>query len=628
MLLGILFVAFLLVQTRYSQQQQVAEAMKQDSIQKAHATYVQDSITQARKLQAEAEKISLAQRDTSALQNMDAAQISALEDSLRILKQKQVMGPFAGAVGGNEENYILENDDLKLEFTNRGGKIKTAELKKYKDYKGGILDLISGNNNKFGYTFYFNNDKLINTDSLYFTPIAGADGRSVTFRLDAGDGRYFDQIYSFNDTSYLVDYTIQLTGFNNVIPSSLPVLILNWQNEMHEQEKNIDYERQYSKLYFSYANGDMDYKNSNGDISFDSKVKWVSCQQQFFNATLIAKTNFENQGKLNVYAEDTSSFVKLCNAELYINYNNQPSFSFPMQFYLAPNDYADLKKLDIGLEDIVPTGTGLIRWINQGVILPLFNFLGSIASNYGLVILLLTLVIKLALTPLTYRSYLSMAKMRVLQPELAEIKEKYKDDQARFGQEQLKLYRKAGVNPLGGCLPTLLSMPILISVFRLFPGNIDLRQSSFLWARDLSTYDDLIHWGANIPFIGMHISIFCLLMTISSIMYVQINMTNATSLPKEMKFMQYVMPLFFFFFLNSSPAGLTYYYFISNMVTFGQQWAIRKFFINDAAIHAKIQENKAKPVKKSGFQARLEEAMKQQQRMKQTKDQQQKNKKK
>ena len=227
----------------------------------------------------------------------------------------------------------------------------------------------------------------------------------------------------------------------------------------------------------------------------------------------------------------------------------------------------------------------------------------------------MTLIIKLALSPLTYRSYLSMAKMRVLQPEIAEMKEKYKDDQQKQGAEQLKLFRKAGVNPLGGCIPTLLSMPILISLFRFFPGAIELRGKSFLWADDLSTYDDLIHWGFDLPFLGSHLSIFCVLMTVSSILYVRMNMSNATGMAKEMQFMQYIFPIFFLFFLNNYPAGLTFYYFVSNMTTFGQQFAIRRFFINDEAIHAKIQENKAKPTKKSRFAQRLEDAMKQQQEM-------------
>lgn len=624
-LLGILFVGFLVIQTRQSQNEQIAQAMYQDSLKLAKQKQTADSIASAKK--AEALKVqALADSAKVDIQSLTTDKIAQLEDSLKTLKQQQILGPFANAVKGIEEETVLENEDLKLIFSNKGGKIKTAELKKYKNYSGSPLLLIDGNQNKFGYTFYFNSDKLINTDSLYFTPIINNSGKSVTFRLAAGEGKYFDQIYTFNDTSYLVDYSIKLTGFHDVIPAQLPILILNWNNEMHEQEKNIEYERQYSKLYFSYANGDLDYKSANGQLDFDSKVKWVSCQQQFFNATLIAKTQFDNQGHIAVYSEDSSKFVKQCATELYIPFSGQPNFEFPMQLYLAPNDFHQLKSLDIGLEDIVPTGTGIIRWINQKVILPLFNWLGGFVSNYGLVILLLTLIIKIALTPLTYRSYLSMAKMRVLNPELTELREKHKNDQAALGQEQLKLYRKAGVNPLGGCLPTLLSMPILIAVFRLFPGNVDLRQSSFLWANDLSTYDDLIHWGFNLPFIGQHLSIFCILMTVSSVMYVRMNMATASSLPKEMKFMQYVMPFFFFFFLNSSPAGLTYYYFISNMVTFGQQWAIRKFFINDEAIHAKILENKAKPVKQSGFQKRLEEAMKQQQKVKQLRENQKKKK--
>ncbi|MFN0275242.1 MAG: membrane protein insertase YidC [Chitinophagales bacterium] len=618
-LIGVLFVGFLLVQSYYSQQermQQAIEKHRQDSIALLKK---QDSIVQAQKVEEQVVK--------NVEQNITSAPVANINDSLLQLRKLQAMGPFANAVNGIEDFPVLENDDLKITFSTKGGHIQTVELKKYKDYKGEPLDLVNSSNNKFGYTFYFNENKIINTDSLYFEAMPGSDGKSITFRLPAGDGKYFDQLYSFNDTSYLVDYSINLNGFNSVIPSSMPLLILNWQNEMQKQEKSTEFERQYSKLYFSYANGDLDYKSANGKIEFDSKVKWVSCQQQFFNATLIAQNTFDNQGSINVYAEDTSSFLKLCNTELYIPFNNQAAFNFPMQLYLAPNEYAAMKQLDIGLQDVIPMGTGLIRWLNQWLIVPIFNWLGNFVTNYGLTILLLTLVIKLILTPLTYRSYLSMAKMRVLQPEMTEIREKYKEDQAKLGQEQLKLFRKAGVNPLGGCIPTLLSMPILIAVFRLFPGSIDLRQQGFLWANDLSTYDDILSFGTNIPFVGQHISLFCVLMTISSVMYVRINMAQAASLPKEMKFMQYLMPLFFFFFLNSSPAGLTYYYFVSNMVTFAQQWGIRKFLINDATIHAKIQENKAKPVKQSGFQKRLEEAMKQSQRIKETREQQKKKKK-
>jgi YidC/Oxa1 family membrane protein insertase len=397
---------------------------------------------------------------------------------------------------------------------------------------------------------------------------------------------------------------------------------------MQEQEKALKYERQYSKLYFSDVDGDVDYKNTNGELKFETPVKWVSCQQQFFNTTLIAKESFDRKGKIEVFADDTSAFVKSCNTELYLTYDGKKDFTVPMQWYIAPNDYQSLNSMDLGMETIIPTGSGFIGWINTHAIIPLFNWLSGMISNYGLIILLMTLIIKLALTPLTYKSYLSMAKMRVLNPELTEIREKYKDDQARLGQEQLKLYRKAGVNPMGGCIPTLLSMPILIAMFRLFPGTIDLRQQSFLWADDLSTYDDIISWGSSIPLIGNHISIFCILMTLSSVLYIRMNMQNTAQLQGPMKTVQYLTPVFFFFFLNSSPAALTYYYFVSNIVTFGQQWTIRRFFINDDDIHKKIQENKAKPEKqKSGFAKRLEDAMKQQQKMREVQQNQPKKKK-
>jgi len=625
-LLGVLLIGFFFMQSRYSAQERIEQAKKQhieDSIKKATQPKIDSALIE--KQQAE---ITAAPVIPDSLKNtLSAEQVKKLEDSLSRLKLQTAFGSFGSYMNREEQTYTMENELLKITFSNKGGVIQTAELKNYKDYKGGPLDLISGKENQFNYSFFYNGDKLIKTSELYFDAVPAADGKSITFKIDAGNGALFEQVYRFTETDYLVDYDFKMTGFDEIIPSKNPSIQLSWQNDMHEQEKNIDYERQYSKLYFSYQNGDVDYKNTNGDLKFESGVKWVSCQQQFFNSTLIAKNNFENGGYIKVFADDSSHYVKRCNTELYIAFNNDKSFEFPMQWYLAPNEYKPIKALDLGMETIIPTGSGFIGWLNEKLIMPLFHGLSNVIGNYGLIILLMTLIIKLALTPLTYRSYLSMAKMRVLNPEMAEIREKYKDDQAKLGQEQLKLFRKAGVNPLGGCIPTLLSMPILIAMFRLFPGSIELRQQSFLWANDLSTYDDLIHWGINIPFIGQHLSIFCVLMTISSIMYIRMNMQNSAQLAGPMKTIQYITPVFFLFFLNSSPAGLTYYYFVSNITTFAQQWGIRRFFINDDDIHKKIQENKAKPTKaKSGFAKRLEDAMKQSQAMRDAKDKQKKKK--
>ncbi len=625
-LLGVLLIGFFIMQSRFANEQRVVAAKQQqieDSIKRVEQHRL-DSIALANQ---KADTTTASKQKSDVIVSASPEKFNEIKDSTQIAELVSIYGNLWTAFKGTETKHILENEFLKLTFSNKGGRIVEAELKKYKNYEGGKLDLISGDENKFNFNFYASGDKLIQTSELYFEAIPSADGKGITFKADAGNGRTLEQIYTFNDTTYLLDYNLKMTGFDRFIPANRRNIELVWQNDMHEQEKNITYERQYSKLYFSYTNGDVDYKNTNGEIKFNSKVKWVSCQQQFFNTTLIAKNEFESGGYINVFSDDTTQYVKRCNTKLNIPFNNGASFEFPMQWYIAPNEYKPIAALDLGLETIIPTGSGFIGWLNEKLIMPLFHWLSGGIQNYGLIILLLTLIIKLALTPLTYRSYLSMAKMRVLNPEVAEIREKYKDDQAKLGQEQLKLFRKAGVSPLGGCIPTLLSMPILIAMFRLFPGSIELRQESFLWAKDLSTYDDIIHWGINIPFLGQHLSIFCVLMTISSIMYIRMNMQNSTQLAGPMKTVQYITPVIFLFFLNSSPAGLTYYYFVSNITTFGQQWLIRRFFINDEEIHRRIQENKAKPEKaKSGFAKRLDSAMKQSQALREAREKQNKKK--
>jgi len=627
-LLGVLIIAFFFMQSRYANEARVAQAKKQhteDSIKRVQA--IKDSILalqNPKKTDAVTTTISAAIPE-----NLSAEEKKHLEDSLAMVRNRSMYEYFSPVMSGTEKLDTIESDVLRLVLSNKGGRIVRAELINYKSYDGSALDLIAGTKNRFNYNFYYSDNKMMNTEEMYFTPHILENGAGISYTAVLANGAKLIQNYTFTGTNYLLDYTVSFEGFRDVIPGRDPVIILNWKNRMQEQEKNVKYERQYSKLYFSDADGDIDYKGANGELKFEEQVKWVSCQQQFFNTTLIAKENFEQNGHIKVYADDTAHFVKDCQAELYLRFNGQDKFEFPMQWYIAPNVYDDLKALDLGMETIVPTGSGFIGWINKVAIMPLFNWLSSFIGNYGLIILLLTIAIKLALTPLTYTSYLSMAKMRVLNPEMAEIREKYKDDQAKLGQEQLKLFRKAGVNPLGGCIPTLLSMPILIAMFRLFPGSIQLRQESFLWADDLSTYDDLIQFGFTIPLVGAHISIFCILMTISSVMYIRMNMQNATTLTGPMKTVQYITPVFFFFFLNSSPAGLTYYYFVSNLVTFGQQWGIRKFLISEADIHKKIQENKARPEKsKSGFGKRLEDAMRQSQQLREAQKNQTKNKKK
>ncbi|MFN3940633.1 MAG: membrane protein insertase YidC, partial [Chitinophagales bacterium] len=340
-LLGALFIGYLTIQSNIAQKARVQEAMQQDSIRVANEMRVADSLNKIK-----AQKIAWVKQnaDTTiiAVDSLSESELLGIYEkltnntleavSVEADTAKTFSGPFANALQGTPELHVLENDNLRITFNTKGGSVQQVELKKYKNYHGGPLFLVDGNTNYFHYTFYYDNDKVLVSDNLYFTVAEHTPGKSITFRASAGEGKYFDQIYTFNDTAYLLDYKVKLTGFNEVIPATLPFLKLNWQNDMMEQEKNIKYERQYSKFYFSYANGDIDYKSSNGKIDFDAGVKWLSCQQQFFNTTLIAKNSFDNQGNLQVYVnEDTSAYVKRCNAELYITYNNQPHFEVPMQ---------------------------------------------------------------------------------------------------------------------------------------------------------------------------------------------------------------------------------------------------------------------------------------------------------
>ncbi|HMU68470.1 MAG TPA: membrane protein insertase YidC, partial [Chitinophagales bacterium] len=429
-LLGALIIAFFFVQSRYADNARVAEAAKQqteDSIKR-----VQDSLAKLELPKETAKQETTISALPDSLKNkMKPEEAKRLEDSLAAVQRANVFGSFTPVMQGKEEITTLENDKLILKLSNKGGRIVQAEIKDHKNYHGGLVDVIGGDNNRFNYNFYYEDNKMMNTEEMYFTPSLSSDGKTLTYTAKLSNGASLEQIYSFTNTEYLVDYNVRFNGFRNVIPGRDPVIILNWRNEMQEQEKNIKYERQYSKLYFGTEDGDVDYKNTNGDLKFEDRIKWVSCQQQFFNATLIAKESFEKNGKIDIFADDTSRFVKRCNTELYLTFNGKDSYEFPMQWYLAPNQYDELKALDLGIETIIPTGSGFIGWINKTAIMPLFHWLSGMISNYGLIILLMTLILKLALSPLTYRSYLSMAKMRVLNPEVAELREKYGDDQAK-----------------------------------------------------------------------------------------------------------------------------------------------------------------------------------------------------
>lgn len=526
------------------------------------------------------------------------------------------------AVAQEEVTSVLENDRLKLTLSNLGGQVLSAVVKTETTYSGQPVMLFSKSN--FGLEFV-SNGKNVNTNQLYFSRIDSVPNQ-LTFRYAEADGSYIDFIYSLPQGSNKVDFNINLKGYSQKIPGSTTDLNLVWNTRLLQQEKDLKSERNYSTVYYKTTAGDVDYlsETETAEKSVEEKVEWVSFKQHFFSAALISKEGF-NKGTAKIATTSSSDYVKDYSAKLSLPYKPSDVNSYDLTYYFGTNKFSELKSQGYSLEKQVKMGWGPLKWINRYLVLPIFDFFNSFNLSYGLIILLLTLILKGVLFPFTYKSYLSMAKMRVLKPEMDEIKAKVgEDNQALLQQEYLKLYKQAGVNPLGGCLPMLFQMPFILAFFYFFPNLFELRHESFLWMTDLSTYDDIIKFP-KIPLLGWdHISLMCLLMTSSTLIYTYYN-NQTSNVQGQMKYIGYITPLIFFGVLNSYPSGLNYYYFCANILTFGQQFFIRRF-VDDAKIHAQIQENKKKPEsakKKSGFQKKIEDMMRQQQQM----QQQQKNKK-
>lgn len=543
--------------------------------------------------------------------NSGAPQTTAQVDSTKL---------FASAYSGAEEFHVLENEKVKLTFSNKGGRIYSAELKDFTTSEGEPVILFDGPENQFSYQFFTQND-AIETGKLAFS-MENASKNSVSYKLYASADAYIEQIFTLNPDDYMVDLDLRFINMDKFIPIRETSFKLVWANELLKQEKRIESERLASYMYFKEANGDIDYLGRKDEKDLQLATQWISQKQQFFNSTLIASNNFDNLvlRKSEPKEEDKkfNEVVKYFEVEATIPYKSSPNFHFPMQYYVGPNDYALLKAYDKGLEANVDLGWRIFGWVNSRFIIPLFNFLNKYIASYGIIILLMTILIKLLLFPLTARSYKSMAKMKVLKPEIDAIKAKYPDDQQKQQMETMKLYGQAGASPLGGCLPTLLQMPILFAMYRFFPSSIELRQEAFLWADDLSTYDSIFDFpaGFEIPFYGDHISLFTLLMTVSTFIYMRMQSSMQSSgndmMAMQMKMMQYFMPVMLLFFFNNFASGLTYYFFLSNMFTYAQQWVIKRFFIDEDKLRLELKENQKKPKKVSKFRQRLEDMQRQQ----------------
>ena len=588
----------------------------------ALAKHTQDSLVQAKK---QNELKALAQAQLQTARTVADSSTTTTDTSNVSTALTAQFGDFAPAATLSNATYVIENEKLKATIAAKGGRVVSLQLKEYKTDKGAIIEMIDKDSSNFGLSFTAQNH-AITTNELNFTAtqtqvtVAGADSSTLVVKMALDANRYIEYVYSLKGNSYLLNYSINIVGMQNLIATTQNNVTLNWQSNMLSQENTMENQRNASTIYYN----DVDEKSVDnltergGDSkTLTSKLKWIAFRQQFFTQTLIAATPLEGTTTLTttVNGENDTTHVKNCTANLSLPYRHTPNETVALSFFYGPTHYNTLKSYGNDLEKQVPLGW--FGFINKFLVIPVFNFLGSFNLNYGIVILLLTLFIKLILLPLTYKAYLSTAKMKVLKPEIDEINKKFPgtEDAMEKQKETMSLYRKAGVNPFGGCLPMVLQMPILFSMFRFFPASFELRQKSFLWATDLSTYDSVYNIGYHIPFYGDHVSLFTILMTVSTIIYTKMNSSNMVgqdSNPQmqSLKYMMYIMPIMFMFMFNSYASGLSYYYFIANILTFTIQYSM-KFFVNEDALHLQIQENKKKPVKASAWQQKIEELGKQ-----------------
>lgn len=589
----------------------------------------QDSIAVIQKQQAQKQLQNSITGTVKSAVNIVVADTNIISDSARKESDKQRLGIFADATQGEKKFITLENELIKVTLSSKGGKVHAVELKKYKTFDKKPLNLLDADSSTFRLQFFTKDNIPVFSDSLYFKPLGSSlvvnkdETKTVSLRMDAGNNKYIEYQYSLTGNSYVLGFKINIVGLNDVIAPNSSSINLVWNSNIPKQEHSIDAERKATTVYFEYLDNEVDYITETSDEkkSLATKVKWIAFKQQYFTSVLIADNGFEKPTTVETITDKEShKYVKKLSADITLAYNHKEQESFPMRFYFGPNHYQLLKKLDLNLEKQIPLGWGIFRWVNRFLVIPTFNFLSQFNMNYGIIILLLTILIKIVLLPLTYKSYLSTAKMKILKPEIDEITAKNKKgDAMKIQQETMALYRKAGVNPLGGCLPMLLQMPILIAMFNFFPASIELRQQGFLWATDLSTYDSIWTFG-YVPLIndiyGDHVSLFTLLMTISTLLYTMQNNKmmmggSNSAMNTQMKWMGYLMPIVFLGVFNNYSAGLSYYYFLANMLTFGQQYLIR-LFVDEQAIHLKMQEYRKRPQaqKKSKFQQKLEEMAK------------------
>jgi YidC/Oxa1 family membrane protein insertase len=533
-------------------------------------------------------------------------------------------GVFSGAAQGENDFITLENSRIELKISLKGGKVYSARLKDYKTWDGKPLILFSGDSTVFGLNFFTSDNKAVQTNNLYFTPetgersfIASTDPQSVNLKLIVDKDRYIEYRYTLEPDRYMVDFDIVFKSMEGIIAANQNSLTLDWRMYMLQKEMGRQNEENYMTIKYKYLQDDVEWlrlrqSKEIEEADLTTRLSWVAFVDQFFSTIVIAEDQFINGTVSSTKTSGSNEYLRYFTTELGVPFNPGTAQPLGLKLYFGPNHINTLKKEGYDLDQIVFLGKNIIRWINRYAIIPVFNWLEKYIDSYGIIILILTLLIKIVLFPLTFKSYQSTAKMAVLKPKVDELGKKFpkKEDAMKKQQATMELYKRAGVNPMGGCLPTLLQMPILFAMFRFFPVSIELRQESFLWATDLSTYDSILTLPFMIPWYGDHVSLFTILMTASTILTMKMSGTTPGSDQPGMKMMMYIMPVMFMFILNSFSAGLTYYYFLANVITYLQN-IISKRFINADAVLATLEENKKKPLKKSKWQMRLEEAARQ-----------------
>ncbi|WP_282180717.1 membrane protein insertase YidC [Maribacter stanieri] len=571
----------------------------------------------AKQEQVEAAKASVNSETETVI--IDVPQLD-LQDSTAVANYQGKLGAF-GFTKPSNATTTIENEVLLLKISNKGGQIVEAKMKQFVTYDSVPVYLIKDGNASFGLDFSTSDNRVLNTQDLFFEPSITKDNGNQVLSLKAktSSNQYLEYKYVMKPNDYLVDFTIKSKGLDNVISSSKPVQ-LDWKLKGIRHSKSIEYENRYTRLTYNHEDGKIS-KLSEGsdDEETEEDVKWISYRQHFFSSILAADQPFKSGDltSVNLVEEEsrTFGFTKEYASKLPVDLEGG-EIAKDLHWYFGPTDVETLSKYeDLGLVDSIPFGWGIFGWINRYVFTPFYSLI-STYFPYGIAIIIMTILVRLAMSPVTYKSYLSQAKMKVLKPEITELGEKYKDNAMKKQQETMKLYGKAGVSPMSGCIPAVIQMPIFYALFMFFPTSFALRQKSFLWADDLSSFDTIYQFpeGFSIPFYGDHVSLFPILASIAIFFYMM--MTTGQNMPTQpgmpnMKFIMYLMPFMMLIFFNNYASGLSLYYFVSNTITIGIMLVIKNFILDNDKIHAQIQENKKKPKKENKFQKKMREMMEQ-----------------